>query len=447
MIKKAFGDGLGELVMKAGDKELSSNLTSFSRMNTKTLDRLYASNWIIRKFVNKHSEDMTKIWRVFTPTESVTELDNGILEVVAMQEKRFHYQEIVTQCLKFASLHGSCLLVALTTPEDPELVEADEMKRLATHLNLNLEQLDKFLIVKYCDYEVEARTGNIFSKTFGKPSLFSIKVNGTKILVDKTRAFELEVNTLPNYSLSNKRKGKYGISDIQAVYEPIDQYLQTAKMKPAILSESILDIFYLNGLQDRLADGEENSILEYFSLMKTAKQLFGGIAIDKESEYEQKQLSLSGLSDIGTQQIDDLCGALDMPRSVLWGEHAGGLNNGSENLQPYYDKINSMQENRLRGLLDFMDKLAFRPLAGYQQSDWSYVFPTIRIPSKKEKYEMLTLFSTAVVPLLQEGVLSDAQVKQELFNDGLMTSVTEDDIHNDSESVNADYYLSSSEDD
>lgn len=81
-----------------------------------------------------------------------------------------------------------------------------------------------------------------------------------------------------------------------------------------LIYESKVDIFKIDGLTDKIAAGLENDVARVISSVQAIKSTTNSLLLDKENEYEQKELSFAGLKDL----LTEFRNLLEYPPLNLW---------------------------------------------------------------------------------------------------------------------------------
>ena len=150
--------------------------------------------------------------------------------------------------------------------------------------------------------------------------------------------------------------------------------------------------------------------------------------LDKDNEYDRKELSFGGLKDLITEFRNAVAGAADMPVTILFGQSVSGLASGDEDIQNYHESIHRLQESRLRPVLEVIDSLICGELFGGQPEDWWFEFLPLTVVKQEQQINMLNTFATATNTLIQNGIVTEQQVANELRESGLFANISADDI-------------------
>ncbi|MFS1538023.1 MAG: anti-CBASS protein Acb1 family protein [Candidatus Phlomobacter fragariae] len=317
------------------------------------------------------------------------------------EEKRLGIEKQAELALKLASLYGGSLLIAVTDEEN-----------LEKPLNVNKEQLKGFLVVRQGEYSIRKIATDIFSPYFNRPLLFKLK-SAEKIPVHHSRCCLTVVNQITNATVKADKKANDGKSDILAFISDLLGYLYVNDEVLGMLREMKSDIFLLKGLNVNISNGRGKDIIECLRLALQAKKKHNVLMLDSESQYKQKELSLANVSDIWTKAQDRLAVAMDRPKTILFSNSEAEFSTGQEDLQSYYDTIFEIQESRLRPIMNFFDKFICAR-HGISETEIVFEFVKIKTENKAESASNLNTVTTALILLLEHGVIEPQDALNEL---------------------------------
>jgi len=106
------------------------------------------------------------------------------------------------------------------------------------------------------------------------------------------------------------------------------------------------------------------------------KGLVNALVIDKEEEWDRKQLSFAQLPEIMQQYLQIAAGAADIPATRLLGQAPAGLNaTGEGDIRNYYDRIAAEQRVTLGPALRRLDEALILSALGSRppeiRSEWA----------------------------------------------------------------------------
>ena len=410
MGRTVLNDGLISLQTRLGQKSEARKYGPAKTLSPGYLWNLYKSSWIVKKYIDKRTQDMTKRWREIQSNA----FDADELAEFTKIERELKVKDIAEEALMWASLFGDVLVLAVTDTAE---------ENYDNELNINNEEIRRFVVIDRRAFTLGDIEDDITSDNFGNPREYMI--NG-KLKVHHSRVHRIRAGKLP---LSEKSRSKYGVSDINSMYDAIKQFDSVCTSISDLIEESNVDVLKVDGMNNQVAAGREDSILQYAQVAKEVKSASNMLLIDKNDDYDQKQANFGGLSDLQVKQGNVVAGATDTPITVMFGQSASGFNSGEEDNKNYYDSIESSQESRLRPLLDFVDVFIFDKM-GKKPLDWWYEFPTIDTMNKKDQASIFSAYSTGLVSLLQAGIINEAQALKELKQRAVFENITDEDIRN-----------------
>ena len=230
--------------------------------------------------------------------------------------------------------------------------------------------------------------------------------------IHRTNLIRLNGKTAP--SLIRGQFAGWGVSEIERLVKSYNLFLKHSDVVFELLDESKLDIWHINGFNGALASKEGIQLThDRINLATQLKSYKNALIMDKEDEYDQKQLTYSGLSEILKEIRIGLACDCRMPLTKLFGIGASGFNAGEEDLENYY----SMVENEIRskdkaGLLQML-KICSQKLFGMVPESLRFEFKPLRTMSSKDESELKTQTLNRITSAYQNGMmLEDTAVKQ-----------------------------------
>ncbi|HWQ41309.1 MAG TPA: anti-CBASS Acb1 family protein, partial [Desulfosporosinus sp.] len=160
---------------------------------------------------------------------------------------------------------------------------------------------------------------------------------------------------------------------------------------------------------------------------------FSMYVLDKEDDFDTKQYSFGGLSNVYENIMMDVAGAAEMPVTKLFGRSPAGMNaTGESDLQNYYDTIEEKQEAYLRPVIDKLLPILCLSEFGLIPQDLDYKFNPVKRSTETEKAEIASKTTTTVVAAFNSGLVSQkislTELRQMSDITGLWSNITDDDI-------------------
>lgn len=400
-----LNDGLTSLATNLGKRQASTHYETqnFLTDDVTQLESLWKESWVAQKICRKKAQDMTRKWREITSND----LDGAQLEQIDRLERKLKLKETLEQALIWASLYGGVGILVLTE------------KSTMTPLTAG-QTIDRFVLLRK-DMVVGfgSLNNNIFDDNYGKFDQY--KVNGS---LDVHHSRLIIINGTPRPPKRFADSEIWGLSDLEAVYSTLKRFDLLSTNTGDLINESKVDVFKMEGLTDRIAAGMEEQVAKTVQLVQLIKSSTNTLLLDKENEYEQKELSFSGLRDLLVEFRNAVAGAADMPVTILFGQSAAGFASGVEDIQNYHESIHALQESRLRPVFDRLDPILCQMALGFEPADFWFEFNSLQEMSIEQKITSLNSFATATNVLIERGVLTEQQVANELKESGLFNSIS-----------------------
>lgn len=404
--KPIINDSMESLFTSVG-KKIESVKYSGRKVTDTQLTRSYANSWLTAKYIDKTAEDMLKLPRSFTG-----DYDEELLKLVIDKENRLGLYEIKKEFLSFGSLYGDSLIIAVTDHDDmSEPYEATE-------------DIKRFIVLTKGEYTPSTYIDDdLTSPNFGKPVYYTV---GNNEKIHNSRCHRLK---LGKHKLTDKVQ--FGTSDLQGKFNAIRLFDTTMACIGDIIQDSNVDVLFIPDLIARIAAGKEDEIAKFISVLSYTKSSMNAIALDAgnseaQGRWEQKTATYSGLSEILSKLITVTAGALDRPITILFGLSASGFSTGEEDLESYYGTINSLQEARLRGAQDFIDRFIIDKMM--PNHGLTYEYPSIKVVSAEKEASIFNQYANSFSSLVTAQVISDKVAQTELIARKLLINTTEEDF-------------------
>ena len=232
------------------------------------------------------------------------------------------------------------------------LIIADDGRGLDEPLDINRVRRVERLEV----YEPESVTftssmlyGSPADPNYGKPEYYNIiGLWGNAFIVHESRLLLFHGGDISNY-YRRMRNGWGG-----SVYEQIRSELlnctggqELAFQALSRLSQGILKLENLTDVLSRT--GGDVAVQKRLEIIDMARHMMNTIALDRNDEYDIKNMSLAGVKDILEQFQLALCSATGIPATILFGRSPAGMNaTGKSDLETYYNMVEGIQRYTLK---------------------------------------------------------------------------------------------------
>lgn len=140
----------------------------------------------------------------------------------------------------------------------------------------------------------------------------------------------------------------WGLSEIQRMSEDFNGYMRTKNAKFELMLEAKVDVFKVQNYKNQLASPMAGQLTnKRIQQANQAKSFWNAILLDKDDDYQQKQISFSGIAEMARENRMDISEAMNMPPEKIWGP--GAVGTGEQGAQETANEIyNSMVEAVVR---------------------------------------------------------------------------------------------------
>lgn len=343
-----FLDTLTNLVagLFTGKDKLAHDRFGLVPQDRGQLDAAYRGDWIARKVIDVPPFDMTREWRRW-------HADPAQIAAIEAEEARLGVQRKVARALRLARLYGGAALVLGAGDGDP----AQPLPPLGRGALRYLHVMHRWEIVPG---EIDR---DVLSPGFGEPGWYQVASAASTgaggagaggVQLHPSRVVRLSGAELPD----GPGADGWGDSVLQAVMDAIRQAGLATQGVATLIHEAKLDVIRIPQLTQNLAQADyAKRLVDRFTLANTMKGLVNALVIDKEEEWDRKQLSFAQLPEIMQQYLQIAAGAADIPATRLLGQAPAGLNaTGEGDIRNYYDRIAAEQRVMLGPALRRLDE-------------------------------------------------------------------------------------------
>lgn len=228
--------------------------------------------------------------------------------------------------------------------------------------------------------------------------------------LDATRVDAMKGIVAPSF-IRPRLRG-WGLSEIETLVRSINQYLKSNNLSFEVLDEFKLDIFKINGLTNMLDTAEGTAaITNRLQLANMQKNYQNAIIMDKEDDFDHKQLSFSGLAETMIGIRMQIASDMRMPLTKLFGISAQGFNSGEDDIENY----NAMVTSRVRGRCKYsilkMIRLKCMQMFGSIPTDIGFDFKPLRIMSSEQEETVKTSQHSRLMAMRTAGEITAKELR------------------------------------
>lgn len=366
------------------------------------IDSAYRGDWMVRKIHDIPPFDTVREWREWHAEE------DAITKIEEM-ERKFCIQHKTMRALMLSRLTGGAVMVmgidGAGSPEselDIEKVKQDSLKYLH--------------VLHRWEITAGELNRNVLDPLYGEPKYYEVANSDMNAKVHPSRVIRFVSNPLPD--TRNVADG-WGDPTLQVINDAVMNAAAVLANVSSLTHEANVDVIRIPQFMESLATaGYTQKLLNRFQLAAIAKGNNGMLLLDKDEEYDRKELHFAALPDVIDRFLQTLSGAADIPLTRLLGQSPAGLNaTGESDLRNYYDRLSADQKLQVDPALWKLNEVALRSTFGSRDPDiyceWRPLWQeseTEKVDNDKKRAETTQIYVNS--NLLPPDALAVAVVNQ-----------------------------------
>ncbi len=378
-VVQRISDGLVNIVANLGTGRDKAAHTKYYAecLAPSELLSIYRSSWLAAAMVNYPAEDATRKWRFWR-----AEADQ-ISKIEAL-EKKLGLKSLVQDALVAARLYGgSAIYINVAGQDQTEpLVPGKEIRSLVVLSRHNLS--------------AEATVRDIESPYYGRPEFYTLSTQGdpTPVRIHASRLVVFLGVKLPgDPHVANQG---WGDSVLQATIEAVRQTDSTMANIASLVFEAKIDVLKFEGFADMLAANKDAAVTRRLQSQAAMKGINGAVVIDMKDDYQQKNASFSGLTEVAAKFQENAAGAAKMPVTRIYGRAAAGLSgSGDGDERVYFDRIGHEQATSMAPALAMLDECIITQALGRRPPEIYYEWAPLRQLTEEERADIFVKTATA----------------------------------------------------
>jgi phage-related protein (TIGR01555 family) len=228
--------------------------------------------------------------------------------------------------------------------------------------------------------------------------------------IHKSRVLIMKGLTPPSF-IRPRLRG-WGFSVVEALVRSINQYLKSVNLTFEVLDEFKVDVFKIKGLSTALMSPQGSAAIQQrVALANQQKDFQHAITMDKEDDYEQKQVSFGGIAEVMAGIRMQIASDMRIPLTKLFGISSAGFNSGEDDIENYNAMIES--EIRAKAKYDILQivELKCQQKFGFIPDDLSIGFKPLRILSTEQEENVKTQRFNRVLQAKQAGEITSKEFR------------------------------------
>ena len=384
---------------------------------------VYRGSWVAARVVDVPVFESLREWRTFTFPD-----EDNIADELYKAESKYKLRDSLKKVLTYANIFGGGAILLnvegsgdISTPLTLDNIKQNSLRWLTA--------LDKRRIYPLVSPDIFYPN----SPNFMTPEYYTTTLDPK----DKNNSFKIHKSRLVLFNgidlpLDEMAQNQFwGDSVYTRIFDAISNADITQQAVSSLVHKSNIDIWKIKDLQGNLEkkDGDSH-ITKRISCNNQLLSIVNSLVIDKDNEeIERNSLNFAGLDKVLQDFLNIVASASGIPVTKLLGSHVPGLNSsGESDIRNFYDTIKSYQNDIIRARLETLDKVIAKSTLGYLPDDLSFDFNPLWQPSDKEIAEIQVIKSQRDLNYLNAGVISPANVAQELLVEKTYQSLSEEDV-------------------
>lgn len=369
---------------------------SFIPLTGEQAEAGYRSSWLIRKIVDVPPFDMTREWRDW-------QADGSDIEAIEAEERRLQLRAKAQRALVLARLFGGSAIILGTGDSDTEQPLRTDAVRKAGLAYVHV--MSRWQIA-----EGQPRLDPA-DPWFGQPDFFTITgANNLQVRLHPSRVVAFVGQRAPEGGFHSNASWFWGDPIMQSIGDAVKNADLAQSGFAALIDEAKLDIVKMPNLLSLWStDEHEQRLMGRLNAAQLGKSTFRALLLDKEEEWEQRQVTWAGIPDIMMAFLNIVAGAADIPATRLLGQSPKGLQStGDGEERDYRAMVKARQNELLRPALERIDELLIPSALGSVASDVYWEFAPLDQPDQKDAATVEKTFAEAAQAYANSGVVPDA---------------------------------------
>lgn len=226
--------------------------------------------------------------------------------------------------------------------------------------------------------------------------------------MDNSRVLTINGKAAP-YILRWQLNG-WGMSEVERIVEDFNSYLKTREVTYELLEEAKVDVYRMKDFNQQLASPTGTNLVKArVQLMNEVKSFNKAIMMDMVDEFQQKQITFSGLAEVMKQNMIGIASALRMPLTKIFGISASGFNSGEDDIENYNAMVESEVRQKVKPLVKKVLMLRCLQLFGYEP-DLSFEFKPLRVMSSVDEETVKTSKQKRYTDLFDRALLDSEEM-------------------------------------
>ncbi len=389
------------------------------------LENAYRGSWVAGRVIDIVANDMTREGSTVS-----SEDDPKRTAIFEKSVERLQIWKQFNRTIKWARLYGGAIAFMMIEGQDP-----------ATPLNLDsitkgqfkgLMPLDRWMLQPSLNDLVSE-----YGPHYGQPTFYETinSMGGLPSLkIHYSRVVRIEGVELPyNQKIA---ENLWGQSELERMWDRMTAFDSATSGIAQLVYKAHLRTVSVDGLREIIGGNKAamKGLIQNIQMIRSMQTNEGLTLLDAKDKFETHQYAFGGLDAILIQFGDQLCGAVEIPRSRLFGESPGGLSNDDSTTRHYHETIKQKQVSSLSEGVETVYRLTYLSTFGAEPPHmFELDFKPLRQMTDVEKAGVTNTTTAAIAEAVDKNLLSRAGGMRELKAlsrvVGTFSTITDDEIN------------------
>jgi len=385
-----IGDSLTNVISAIGQASSKVSATTYTMPTddyTEAMAAYLSSPWF-GKIVEIPADDAVREWRSWKATRQQ-------IERLEAEESRIQLRSRVRQLMIESRVKGGAIAIMVGLPGSPQSpVDLSRMTR---------GSLRHIAVVGRDCLSCGPVVRDPMASGYGMPEYYTVSTDSGQQQVHHSRTVRLDGRRL----LSAHGHQEWGTTVWTHLRDAVRSADLSSPIVHQLMLESKIDIVKIQDLIQYLGTEEGSELIQKrFMLANMMKSVGNALVLDKDDEWQQRQVSWAGIPDVVYMLLSFLSGAADIPVTRLVGLSARGLNaTGEGDLRNYYDSVRCYQQITLDPAMSSLSECLIRSALGSRPDDIWYEWRPLYQMTRKEQAEVDKIESETVTNYVNTGLV------------------------------------------
>ena len=379
------------------------NLLAYNR---ELLSSMYVKLGIVQTLIDQPVDDAFR-GGITIKTEMLSPEELEELEAYIRDN---NFIEKFKQALKWKRLFGGSGLVLMTSQDPTKPFELDKMNKYSP--------LD-FYPADMWELNMAWHKSQNPKLEIKEDEDDELPYNFYGLALDPSRVLRMNGKEAPSFV--RRRLRGWGMPEPERLIRSLNQYLKNTDVVFELLDEAKVDAFKITGFNSSLLTNDGTAkIAQRVQTGNQIKNFQNALVMDAEDDWQQKNMTFSGLSDMLIQIRQAVACDVKMPVTKLFGVSSAGFNSGEDDIENYNAMIETEIRSRELGNLSLMIKICCQKLFEVVPDDIYIEFEPLRVLSAEQEENVKNAVFNRVMSAVASGIMSPQEAKEAINRENLV---------------------------